>query len=82
VLTVRLFAALREAAGVERLSLELPAPPTVAGVAAALAGRCPALAGKVAQGRVLAAVNRRHSSFDAPVADGDEVAFFPPVSGG
>ena len=32
--------------------------------------------------RLRAAVNREHVSFDAPVADGDEVAFFPPVTGG
>jgi sulfur-carrier protein len=29
-----------------------------------------------------AAVNWEHASFAAPVCDGDEVAFFPPVTGG
>lgn len=28
------------------------------------------------------AVNQEHVGFDHPVADGDEVAFFPPVTGG
>jgi molybdopterin synthase sulfur carrier subunit len=32
--------------------------------------------------RVRAAVNQEHVGFDAPIADGDEVAFFPPVTGG
>lgn len=32
--------------------------------------------------RLRAAVNREHVSFDSPVADADEVAFFPPVTGG
>jgi molybdopterin synthase sulfur carrier subunit len=32
--------------------------------------------------RLRAAVNQEHVSFDAPVADGDEIAFFPPVTGG
>ena len=32
--------------------------------------------------RLRAAVNREHVTFDAPIADGDEVAFFPPVTGG
>ncbi len=31
---------------------------------------------------VLCAVNRTYASFDAPVSAGDEVAFFPPVTGG
>ena len=32
--------------------------------------------------RLRAAVNQEHVSFDAPLADIDEVAFFPPVTGG
>jgi len=30
----------------------------------------------------MAAVNQAHARLDTPVADGDEVAFFPPVTGG
>lgn len=33
-------------------------------------------------GKLLAAVNQTLVSFDHPLADGDEVAFFPPVTGG
>jgi len=32
--------------------------------------------------RLRAAVNQEHVDFDAPVAPDDEVAFFPPVTGG
>lgn len=32
--------------------------------------------------RVRAAVNQEHVGFDAPIRAGDEVAFFPPVTGG
>ncbi len=32
--------------------------------------------------RLMAAVNQNHARLDTPVADGDEVAFFPPVTGG
>lgn len=32
--------------------------------------------------RVRVAVNQEHTNFAAPVAVGDEVAFFPPVTGG
>lgn len=31
---------------------------------------------------VLAAVNMEYVGLDAPASDGDEVAFFPPVTGG
>jgi sulfur-carrier protein len=31
---------------------------------------------------VLCAVNQDYSDWDAPLRDGDEVAFFPPVTGG
>lgn len=32
--------------------------------------------------RLRAARNQEHVGFDAPVRDGDEIAFFPPVTGG
>ena len=32
--------------------------------------------------RMRAAVNQDHVGFDAPIKAGDEVAFFPPVTGG
>jgi molybdopterin synthase sulfur carrier subunit len=32
--------------------------------------------------KVLVAVNQEYVDLDAPVVDGDEVAFFPPVTGG
>jgi molybdopterin synthase sulfur carrier subunit len=31
---------------------------------------------------ILAAVNMDYADLDSPVGDGDEVAFFPPVTGG
>ncbi len=31
---------------------------------------------------ILAAVNMEYVAIDSPVCDGDEVAFFPPVTGG
>ena len=34
------------------------------------------------QKRVRVAINQEHSNFAAPVDAGDEVAFFPPVTGG
>lgn len=33
-------------------------------------------------GRVLVAINQEMSGFDSTISDSDEIAFFPPVTGG
>ena len=80
MITVRLFAILREQAGVSELRLEIPAPATVAAARDALLRECPGLANLV--GRVAFAVNRAYAPLDTRLHDGDEVAVIPPVSGG
>jgi molybdopterin synthase sulfur carrier subunit len=48
-----------------------------------LCSRGGAWAEELAPGRaVRVAVNQQMAGYDAPIADGDEVAFFPPVTGG
>jgi MoaE-MoaD fusion protein len=71
--TIRLFAGLRERAGwAER---EVDAGPTVGDVWAAIGlGEEPA--------GMLYAVNQEYAERDRELADGDEVAVIPPVSGG
>ena len=77
---VRLFASLREAAGVSEQELELPSGASPEDAWRALAERYPALASR--RSALSAAVNRRYAAFDAPLAEGDELVFVPPVSGG
>jgi molybdopterin synthase sulfur carrier subunit len=77
---VRLFASLREAAGVSDLALELPAGSTAEEAWRRLAGDYPALAPRRAS--LAASVNRRYARFDTALQDGDELVFIPPVSGG
>jgi molybdopterin converting factor subunit 1 len=77
---VRLFASLREAAGRPEADLRLGPGATAEDAWRSLAEEHPALAPKRAG--LAAAVNRRYASFDVPLADGDEVVFIPPVSGG
>ena len=76
----RLFARLRELArGAETETLELPAGSTLTDVYEALRLRHPALPDP---GAVRPALNQEFSDWSAAVADGDVVAFVPPVSGG
>jgi MoaE-MoaD fusion protein len=73
--TVRLFAGLRERAGTGEQELELPEGSTLADVWGALG------LGDEPRG-LLYAVNKEYARGESPLADGDEVALIPPVSGG
>lgn len=75
------FAGLRAALGCPGESLELPAGVTT--VAALRDWLVAAGRHKLAETRNLrCAVNQDMASPDTPIRDGDEVAFFPPVTGG
>lgn len=78
------FARLREALGTASEELELPAGvTTVAGLMAWLAERGDAWRQEFEGCRPLrAAVNQGLATNGAVIKDGDEVAFFPPVTGG
>lgn len=78
--TIRLFARLRELAGASELQRDAPDGATVATVWEALAAEFPAIAGHTRS--ISSAVNAEYARFETRLADGDEVAFLPPVSGG
>ena len=77
---VKFFASVRERVGIGEISLPMPeGGATVEEVLALAEGEV----GVLLQGaHLLAAVNLRHVPFSDVVRDGDEVAFFPPVTGG
>ena len=76
------FASLRERLGRAEESLQ-DFPDTVAGLRAQLAARGDAWGEVFAdEQRVLAAVNQEMASVDRTLQAGDEVGFFPPVTGG
>jgi molybdopterin converting factor subunit 1 len=77
---VRLFASLREALGRSDLELELPAGARAEDAWRAVTRELPALAPR--RGSLAVAINRKYAPFDAGLADGDEIVFVPPVSGG
>jgi molybdopterin converting factor subunit 1 len=78
--TVRLFARLREIAGGSDLRLEMPAGATAGDAWAALTTAHPALAAYASS--ISCAVNEDYARMSAPLAEGDDIAFLPPVSGG
>ena len=84
MITLLYFARLRESLGIASEKITLPAGvTTVEGVRALLAARGNVWAHELAAGRAFrAAVNQDIASANTPVNDGDDVAFFPPVTGG
>ena len=84
MITVLYFASLRESLG--RNSEQITLPATVRdleSLRALLVARGGAWEEGLAPGRpVRAAVNQAMAHSETRIADGDEVAFFPPVTGG
>lgn len=74
-ITVLFFARLREQVGKSGATVPATGSDSVADVWARAVGA-------PMPGNTLAAVNHEHANTDHPVRDGDEVAFFPPITGG
>lgn len=73
---VKYFASLRETIGRSDDELAFTTATTVAEVWKQATQNMPQ------PDRLLVAVNQEYANFDRQVSDGDEVAFFPPVTGG
>jgi len=84
MITVLYFARLRETLGRSSETIALPAAVRdVEGLRALLVARGGEWEQELAPSRpVRAAVNQAMARGDTQVADGDEIAFFPPVTGG
>ena len=73
LISVRLFAGLRERAGSSHLDVELPDGATVADLLAVM---------ELAPRSCVAAINREYADAGTRIGPDDEVALVPPVSGG
>jgi molybdopterin converting factor subunit 1 len=78
--TVKLFAVLRDKAGVAELPLTMPEGASVSDAMESVLQRYPALAPFA--NRVACAVNLARVDRQTVLGDGDELALLPPVSGG
>lgn len=77
---VELFGRAASQSGEREIELELPEGAILRDVASAVVARLPVLAWIPEIARP--ARNLEYARWDDPVADGDEVSFLPPVSGG
>ncbi len=81
MLNILFFARVRELAGTP--GLQVPSEyQDVDALHQALIARGAPWTLALEKGRLLVAVNQTLVSFSHPLQDGDEVAFFPPVTGG
>ena len=79
-LRIKLFAAMRDAAGADSVEIEVREGATVTDVRAALIERFPEQQALLA--RVLFAVDAQYAGDTVPVSPRAEIACIPPVSGG
>ncbi len=82
MIKVLFFAQTRELVGIDQLEVGEQSLTDVESLRAQLAQRAGKWPLALESGKLLAAVNQTIVSFDTLLHDGDEVAFFPPVTGG
>lgn len=81
MLKILFFAQTRELIGVEQLELKAEFA-TAEAVREHLAAQGGKWALALAKGKLLVAINQTLSPLESAVKSGDEIAFFPPVTGG
>ena len=83
MLQLRYFASLREALGIGDEQIELPdGVHDLPGLTRWLQERGETWTSALADKRLHVAINQEIVKADATIADGDEIAWFPPVTGG
>ena len=83
MLRVLFFASLREQLGVAEQAIDVPVPATVGALVTQLRARGDTWSEVLAAGkRWRVAVNQDMATLETPLKSGDEIAIFPPVTGG
>ena len=81
MINVLFFAQVKELVGADRLEVAADFA-TAESLRQHLAAKGDKWQLALEQGKLLVAINQTISSLDSEIKDGDEVAFFPPVTGG
>lgn len=79
-LNVRLFATLKDYAGASQVSVDVGESATVSDLLDSLTRQYPAIEPSLQS--ILISVNQEYAERNQPIRSGDEIALFPPVSGG
>lgn len=82
MIKVVFFAQLKEILGVSSVNCDIQNMGTVDDVFSLLSEQLDNWQGNIEKSQCLCAVNHTLVDFEHPVKSGDEVAFFPPVTGG
>ncbi len=77
---IRLFAAVRDVAGCERIEVRVPDPATVADLRAAISQQYPKLDASIRHS--LLAINNQYADDGTIIPPNADIAWIPPVSGG
>ncbi|CAN5790321.1 molybdopterin converting factor subunit 1 [soil metagenome] len=80
LVTLRMFARLREISGTSELQVVRPEGSNASALWSDLAQEYPGLAPYT--GSVSCAINQEYAKLSTALKEGDEIAFLPPVSGG
>ena len=82
MVTVKFFASFKEKIGKPEIKLSTKGAATLENVIEALETKIPGLKKLIEEGNAVVALNEEIAAKNAVVKESDEIAIFPPVSGG
>lgn len=82
MVTVKFFASFREKVGKSEIKLNAEGETTLENLIEMLEKKIPGLKKMIEEGNAVVALNEEVAAEDAVVKENDEIAIFPPVSGG